>query len=1456
MKTSVSLTRWICGTISALVFIGLMPVSAQPPVILNDPEYLALPIGSTATFSVNASSSTAPSYQWFHGVQLVVGATFSYLNVPNITPADGGDYLVVVNNSFGSVTSAPASLVILPLLPGMVDPLFNVGSGPEGVVRVVRPDPDGHVYIGGEFSRVNGVSHGRLARLNSNGNLDGTFTAGVSNASGFASVYALAVQTNHQLIVAGTFSHVNGTPRRSLARVNPNGTLDASLDATLGVASSVWAVTLQGDGKILIGGDFTNVLGASRNRIARLNSDGTLDGTFAPAGGMDNSVRAIAVQSDGQIIVGGAFTIVNGQLRSRLARLTTTGALDPAFTPSADNWVNTLALQPDGKIILGGAFASVNGLNRPYLARLDSNGVLDSFFNSTNAPNGSVTALALQPDGKILVGGGFTSLGLAFRQYFARLTSDGAPDPSFYEGAGANYWVENIALDDNGSILLGGAFGTVNGQIRPYLARVIGGEPAPFAPIFTVQPVRQETVPEGGHFGLNGKVLAFPAATYQWRLNGTNLPGENSPLLQRKNVRLAQAGNYELIANNAVGSVTSRVSVVTITPARTGPGALDIDFYSGTGPDSYVRSIAVQPDGKAVIGGWFYYVDGFYRPFIARLNVDGSFDPGFQPTLDSIVTQLGLSPSNNIGVAGYFYTANGTPKNALALFDTNGLLVPTFNPSLAQGSVVQSFAFQSNSQVIVAGYFIATNASPTFLRTNLVRLNLDGTLDAAFDPGNSAGLDIASVAIDTQRKILIAGGFESIQGAGRRGIARLNYYGDLDTSFNPGSGANGRVNALLLQPDGKILIAGAFRAFNGVPRHQIARLNSDGTLDMSFEPGPGANASISALRLQADGKILIGGGFTAVNDRSIGGIARLNHDGSLDLTFNPGAGAAGEVTSIANLPGGNLLVGGGFFFFDGVPRPHIARVFGGNPPPFAPIISGQSDDQTVQAGEDVMLLVEASGLPEPTYQWQFFGTNIPGATSWVLTLHNVRSSAVGAYTVTVSNSLNTVSSLPIAVNVIAPSRTAGSPDISFYTGYGPNDRVQALAVQPDGRIIIGGQFTDVSGFARNRIARLMHDGSLDLAFNPGAGASDRVSAVALQPDGRILVGGNFTNFNHITRNRLVRLETNGAVDLTFDSLLGPDDEVLAIALQSNGQVLIGGRFSQVNGQPRSGLARLNTNGTLDMAFTAPIFGFVEDIVVLPDGSIYIGGSLYAMVGTSYNVARLTSTGALDPTFASYGANGTVYALGLARTNRLVLGGEFYALNGFTQTRIGRLEANGSADMTFTNAGVNGTISALVVEPDDKVVIGGIFRNIGFFSPGLVPRNRLARLNANGSLDLSFGEGEGVAGGTSYIDEYGSVYEQTTVSALAREADGKILVAGDFTTVNGIARPYIARVFDREASAAVAILKGQGTVELSWDTGILQVAEQITGPWTDLPNAQSPLLYSTGGAQQFFRLKFN
>ena len=187
----------------------------------------------------------------------------------------------------------------------------------------------------------------------------------------------------------------------------------------------VLVVVAQSDGKILLGGNFTALspnggTAVTRNHIARLNSDGTLDANFNP--NVNGIVRAIALEADGKIVIGGDFTAVGDATRNRLARLDpATGQADP-FDPNASNVVRTIAIQSDGKVIAGGDFTKIGEETRNFIARLDgASGDLDSF--NANA-KGVVFSVAIQADGKILVGGQFNgenSIGGADRNYIARL---------------------------------------------------------------------------------------------------------------------------------------------------------------------------------------------------------------------------------------------------------------------------------------------------------------------------------------------------------------------------------------------------------------------------------------------------------------------------------------------------------------------------------------------------------------------------------------------------------------------------------------------------------------------------------------------------------------------------------------------------------------------------------------------------------------------------------------------------------------------------------------------------------------------------------------------------------------------------------------------------------------------------------------------------------------------------
>jgi uncharacterized delta-60 repeat protein len=202
-----------------------------------------------------------------------------------------------------------------------------------------------------------------------------------------------------------------------------------------------------------------------------------------------------------------------------------------------------------------------------------------------------------------------------------------------------------------------------------------------------------------------------------------------------------------------------------------------------------------------------------------------------------------------------------------------------------------------------------------------------------FNFGTGADNSVSKTVIQSDGKILIVGTFTTYNGINRNGIARLNSDGSLDTSFNPRTGTNNFISTIALQSDGKILIGGDFTAFNGTVRNHIARLNTDGSLDASFNPGgtgatgsTGLNSYVSLITYQSDGKILISGDFTYYNGTSRNRIARLNVDGSLDASFNPGTGANNNVNSIALLSNGKILISGGFKTYNRISRKYVAKL--------------------------------------------------------------------------------------------------------------------------------------------------------------------------------------------------------------------------------------------------------------------------------------------------------------------------------------------------------------------------------------------------------------------------------------------------------------------------------------------------------------------------------------------------
>jgi uncharacterized delta-60 repeat protein len=257
---------------------------------------------------------------------------------------------------------------------------------------------------------------------------------------------------------------------------------DCLNDPRYGCSQSVLAyfALAQPDGKILVGGDGQTAITGDETLVfidrpffVRFNADGSLDNTFSPPTNI--AATAAVLQPDDKILIGGGV-LVNGT-NSSVARLNSGGSVDSSFQlGQGPGSVRSLALQLDGKIVVGGANT---------IARLNSNGSRDSSFWPASLSNGESYSLALQPDGKILVGGSFNSVNGTSRHRIARLNSNGALDSSFDPGAGPDGLVRSIALQPDGNVLIGGEFGTVNGTLRQYVARLFGTDPVPVLNIAT-----------------------------------------------------------------------------------------------------------------------------------------------------------------------------------------------------------------------------------------------------------------------------------------------------------------------------------------------------------------------------------------------------------------------------------------------------------------------------------------------------------------------------------------------------------------------------------------------------------------------------------------------------------------------------------------------------------------------------------------------------------------------------------------------------------------------------------------------------------------------------------------------------------------------------------------------------------------------------------------------------------
>jgi len=530
--------------------------SAVATLVVIDPLIAFQPVsrtcqrGNSVTLSVTAVGTAPFGYQWWHHGAALASATGSSLTLTNLQAADAGDYWVVVNNQYGSATSAVALLTVnLASLDSGFNPRLG---GVPGYVNSLAVQADGKILVGGWFTPLGGQTPISLCRLNADGTLDSAFNPGANY-----SLVSLAVQTDGKILVGGQFGTLGGQGRNYIGRLNADGTLDTGFNP--GANNTVDCLALQADGKILVGGYFTTLAGHPRTYLGRLNADGTLDSGFNPGLNQYGYVYLLAVQPDGKILVGGGFDTLDGQPCDGIGRLNADGSLDTSFNPQAGPWsgyrADSLALQADGKILVGGDFIALGGpCNCSWLGRLNADGTLDSAFNP--GANNHVLSLAVQADGKILVGGWFTTLGGQTRNYLGRLNADGTLDSGFDPGADSG--INSLAVQADGKILVSGNFSSLAGQPCNGFGRLNNTEPATQSLSFdgsTITWLRGGASPEvwrttfdfstdgtnWASLGAGARIAGLPAGQAGgWQLTSVSLPSANGTIRARGYVTACQ----------------------------------------------------------------------------------------------------------------------------------------------------------------------------------------------------------------------------------------------------------------------------------------------------------------------------------------------------------------------------------------------------------------------------------------------------------------------------------------------------------------------------------------------------------------------------------------------------------------------------------------------------------------------------------------------------------------------------------------------------------------------------------------------------------------------------------------------------------------------------------------------------------------------------------------------------
>jgi uncharacterized delta-60 repeat protein/uncharacterized repeat protein (TIGR01451 family) len=1280
-------------------------------------------------------------------------------------------------------------------------PPYNQNPGANGTVYAVAAQPDGKTLLAGDFTAYNGAKSFRIARATSNGQRDTSFDP-KDGADRF--ITSMVLNSDQSIIIAGAFNSVNRVARPKIARLKSDGSLDTTFFPGLGANDTIWALARLNNGNLLVAGEFTAFNGLPRHYIARLNDSGALDEAFDPGEGPDGPIYAMTVQADGRVIIGGDFLHVNGVPRSHIARLNANGTLDASFDPGfgADATLYTIRLQPDGKILVGGSFTSMGSRSRNGVARLNANGTLDESFDPGVGADNTVFNVNVQQDGKILVAGIFRSFNQTRRAGIARLFSWGPIDTTFmdtaynqFAGLVNRYWnpdaeprafiFTTAILPDNG-IIIGGGFNRVGGgfsrtdvRVRNNFAKLIGGQtPGPG----NIELVRPEL------------------SVNQYNPNNTRL---FVPLTR---------------TNGMLGLAAATVSVDSQPP----------------GPGSAVDGVDFSFDPAYSLPFWdvswpetWHQGDGTYgnnQGFSLTVEPGSTWSNRFNDCWIDLVN------NPNMGGDRQFSVKLSDPYNQ-DIFFLGGENIPL---GLALGRSSSTVNIIDDSRLPgVLGFSSAqyltsekTNALITIIRTN----GAAGAISIKYSTANGTATNgIHYTAVSGQHTFLQDQTNWSFVVPIRDDNARQGDHTVLLRLSDPGGGAGlGLTNAVLTIVDNDIV--GGYAQFSA----PSFGTNEDAVVALvSVDRRGSGSGTLSAVFAANNGSAVNGFNFAAVTN------TLTWVDGDVDPKIIPlrvFTDGISETTPLTvNLRLSDAAVNG-VTNSQSLGNPITATLYLTNSD-FAGQLGFSTTGYTINenGGPAIVTIIRRGGstgaqtvnfatLPGtavanvdylPTNGTIYFGPGELSKSIQIPILNNEYQDVSRFITLALSGAAppSALGTPTTAVVNIRDDESFNEPpgglDSTIDPVGGFNGDVFALALQSDGKIVAGGNFTTVDSLGRQRLARLNADGTLDPSFlttSTNQGANGTVQTILVQSDRRILIGGAFTAVNSDSRFFLARLNVNGTTDSTFDPGTGPDNSVFALGetfLGSQRKVLVGGSFATYNTFQRPYLVQLNADGSLDPDFNLGqgLNGPVYAIAVQPDGKIVIGGAFTSVNGVGRSrIARLNANGSLDLSFdPGAGANDVVRALAVQLDGRILVGGSFTSFASAPLNRIARLNPGGTIDTSFNpGTGANDEVSSIAIQPDTRIVLAGRFTLYNG-----VTRGRITRLNIDGSADTMINFGSGA---------------NSFVSAALVQTNDMIVFAGSFTEYNGVPRNRWARIYSGTVS-------GQGTLE--FDAPVYQVNEDAT-----------------------------